>query len=236
MIDIDFTNSKDQKFAHYIVDDFKNFMGDPCFNFSTLKIINQTNDEFPMTKPQRRNNGQKEDYIIGLNFNSLRQMIYQLSHELGHFFMACYPEDKYQWMSEILCAIFSIIYLDKDNDSFYKSIPAIGNECKEYLLFMKNKINNYDNRPLNIYVQENLNDLESDPYKTIENFRYRNNHIAYNTYTQLQDIIEGITAVKYFAIIKNPDSYNSFFDDWKNLCKNEYELNFVIRLQQLFGF
>lgn len=107
--------SNDLNVALFLIKEFPSFFGNCRDSVSDLRIIPDHTKPFLMTCPKRINPFQIEDYVIYLNYKPTCwcQLIYQLAHELGHFYMDCYPEkQEYKWLSEVLCEVFSNVFLE----------------------------------------------------------------------------------------------------------------------------
>lgn len=203
-----------------------------------LSIHNIPSRQYPLTCPQRINPGQKEDYIIYLchSPNHWCQMIYQLAHELGHFFMDCYPEMRnFKWISESLCELFSIIFLNRSISFFQTFSPNYVEAVKEYISNYLKEALAYTTLSCRETVFQKISELESDPTEEGVMGRPRNCFIAASLFNSLGYGGKGLSAICLFNELEQTNSSREFFDLWESKCRSNDETYFVKTSRGILG-
>lgn len=203
-----------------------------------LTICNEPLRPYPLTAPKRLNVGQREDCIIYLCHKPEYwcQMIYQTAHELGHFFMDCYPEDKkFKWISECLCELFSIIFLARSISFFQMFSPIYVNGVTEYIKDYMRDAQSYSTLSCSELIASKVAELENDPTEDSIKGRPRNTYIATKLFEQLGCDGKGLSAVCLFKDLTVVKSNKEFFDLWLQKCRNEDEIEFVSTLRNELG-
>lgn len=229
--------TSEESIARFLLNDFKTLMNKD-FDDIVLKIENIPSRAFPMTCPKRLNAGQREDFIIFLCYkpNYWCQMIYQLSHELGHFFMNCYPERKYlKWISECLCELFSVVFLNR-SISFFKSfspyyVESVESYINDYLEIVKR----HSTLTCKDLISKIKVDLENNPIEDGVNGRPRNSYISAKLYEKVGHNGNGISAVCLFDKLDESKTSNEFFELWIQKCRSADEIKFVSTIKQVLG-
>lgn len=220
-----------------LLDDFIDLMGKDLSGIE-LTIQNIPANSYPMTAPKRLNPGQKEDFIIYLNHKPEYwcQMIYQLAHELGHFFMDCYPKkDNLRWIDECLCELFSIIFLSRSISFFETFSPTYVQSVRNYISDYLQSAKSYTNVSCQELINQKMNELENDPTEDGVGGRPRNNYIAAMLYDALGSKGKGLSAVCLFPKLNSAPSCKEFFDLWIQHCRPNEERSFVITIMEHFG-
>lgn len=230
--------SNDLNVALFLIKEFPSFFGNCRDSVSDLRIIPDHTKPFLMTCPKRINPFQIEDYVIYLNYKPTCwcQLIYQLAHELGHFYMDCYPEkQEYKWLSEVLCEVFSNVFLEKSIDFFNSFSPGYVDSVKNYL--KEHLLESIQFSTINCaeFVSQNINELMSDPTEDGIEGRPRNCYIAALIYKSMENDYKGLKAVRLFPKIAQPTSLEDFFVQWNNLSETDEDRDFILKLQSLLG-
>ncbi|NCC69248.1 MAG: ImmA/IrrE family metallo-endopeptidase, partial [Clostridia bacterium] len=84
---------------------------DPAYLFSGQITIARSHEDFPRTLYGRT----KEDRTILISSDNLRwsQQVYQLAHELTHYFLGTNSEEANNWFYESLAEIASLYFLER---------------------------------------------------------------------------------------------------------------------------
>lgn len=223
--------------ANHIIDDYINLM-DKDLSEIELTIQNIPSRSFPMTAPKRLNPKQREDFIIFLCHQSdyWCQMIYQLAHELGHFFMNCYPErENLRWIDECLCELFSLIFLARSIRFFEYTASSYAAPAKNYLQEILKSDQSYSTLSCRDFVAQNIEALESDPTEEGIQGRPRNCYIAAKLYEVLSYDGKGISAVCLFSELAEAQSSKQFFELWLQHCRTDDEKHFATTLKEGLG-
>ncbi len=229
---------REKVIVNYLLDDYIDLMKADLSNIE-LTIQNIPLRPYPQTCPKRLNAGQREDYIIYLCHKPdyWCQMIYQLAHELGHFFTDCYPEkENLRWISECLCELFSIIFLNRSISFFHAFAPSYVSSVKEYIdSHLKEKLS-YSTLSCAELVSQKLTELETDPTEDSVSGRPRNCFIAAKFFEALGFNGKGVSAVCLFKEFDCVTSSKEFFEHWLNKCRSEEENYFVEVIKRVVGF
>lgn len=223
--------------AQYLLDDFIELMGKDLSGVE-LTIQNIPSRPFPITCPKTLNPGQKEDFIIYLCYEAGRwcQMIYQLAHELGHFFMDCYPKkDDLRWIDECLCELFSLIFLSRSIKFFEHFSPTYVVPAKNHIAEVLQTSLSYSNLSCQELVAQKMSELENDPTEDGIIGRPRNNYIAAKLHDALGCDGKGISAVCLFPELNSAQLSSQFFDLWLQHCRSNDEISFATRVREQFG-
>lgn len=194
--------------------------------------------EYALAAPKRQNPDQQVDYIIYLTAKSSYwcQIIYQFAHELSHLVMKCYPESKeYKWISECFCAAASNYMLELSEKYFISNFSSYVPSVRSYLqTHMENsKLPKQIN--INQYIHEHMHDLEEDPTEDKKTERARNNAIAVYLLDIIRENEQGWTAIELFEQLDKMKltSLFDFIENWKILCRNNAEEEFVVSFLNL---
>lgn len=203
-----------------------------------IKICNIPARSCPITCPKRMNVSQQEDYVIYLCHqpNYWCQMIYQLSHELGHYFMRCYLEKKnLKWISECLCEMCSIVFLHRSIE-FFKIFSL------EYVTAVQNYINDHLQKSLSYsvltcseLVASAIEALGSDPTENSTVGRPRNCYIAAKLFNAVGYDAMGMSAICLFEYLSQAETAQKFFDMWLEKCRSDDEKCFVQTIRGTLG-
>lgn len=227
----------EENILKYVFSDF-NALAKKDIDDIDIRIENQPNRSFPITCPKRMNVGQAEDYIIYLchNSNYWCQMIYQLAHELGHFFMECYPEkENLKWISECLCEFYSFVFLDRSLKYFNANYSYYKKAVKEYIEEHLQKSLSYSNIVCDEFIKQNMVELENDPTEDRKFGRPRNNYIAVKIFEKLGCNGKGLSAICIFSELNKARTSKEFFELWLQKCRNDDEKYFVIQIRKVLG-
>lgn len=203
-----------------------------------IKICNIPARSCPITCPKRMNVLQQEDYVIYLCHQPdyWCQMIYQLAHELGHFFMKCYPEkNNLKWISECLCEMCSIVFLHRSIE-FFKIFSL------EYVTAVQNYINDHLQKSLSYsaltcseLVANAIETLERDPTEDGIVGRPRNCYIAAKLFEAVGNDVSGMSAICLFEDLPQADAVKNFFNMWLEKCRSDDEKCFVQTIRGTLG-
>lgn len=203
-----------------------------------LTIYNDQTKHFPMTCPKRMNVGQREDYIIYLCHKPdyWCQMVYQLAHELGHFFMKCYPEKQnLKWIDECMCEFLSLIFLSRSVKYYECIAPTYVEPAKNYIREVLQKTQDYSDLACSDLIAGKISELESDPTEDGTKGRPRNCYIAAKLYEMLGYSGKGISAFCLFYELFEVRTSEEFFDLWLKKCRTADEMEFVSVIRQVIG-
>lgn len=223
--------------ANHLIDDFIDLMGKDLSEIE-LTIQNIPSNTYPLTAPKRLNPKQREDYIIYLCHQPdyWCQMMYQLAHELGHFFMDCYPQrENLRWIDECLCELFSLIFLARSVKFFERIASQYVTPAKDYLKEILQTAQSYSAIPCRDFVAQNQTALESDPTEEGIQGRPRNCYIAAKLFEDLGYDGKGLSAVCLFSELAEAQSSKQFFDLWLQHCRTDDEKLFVTALNEELG-
>lgn len=235
MIEIDEKYQYSRFVIEFIFKVFNEKFGN-AFYSQNIKILQRLNAG-PETKPIKFHPELRmdEDFIVYLSAKDgfWCQIIYQLSHELSHVAMECYPRKKeLKWISECLCESASIYVLRRSID-FFQNQNYDG--YKKYTLCVEEYINDHleksqtlSKKEVKKYINANFEYLRNDPIEENEIGRPRNNIIGKHWAEIIERNQNGWSAISLFSEIKyeNMDEVR-FFDDWYNKCRNNNEKMFV---------
>lgn len=228
---------QEEYIAQYLLDDFIDLMGKDLSRIE-LTIQNIPTRPFPITSPKRLNPGQKEDFIIYLCHKPdyWCQMIYQLAHELGHFFMDCYPKQKnLRWIDECLCELFSLIFLTRSIKFFEHFSPTYVEPAKNHIAEVLQTSLSYSDLSCQELATQKMSELENDSTEDGIKGRPRNSYIAAKLYETLGCDSKGISAVCLFSELYGVQSSKEFLDLWQEKCRTNDEKGFVISIRQILG-
>lgn len=203
-----------------------------------LKICNIPERSYPITCPKRMNVLQQEDYVIYLchQANYWCQMIYQLAHELGHFFMRCYPEKhNLKWLSECLCEMSSIVFLHRSIAFFKYFSPSYVNSVQGYINEHLQKSLAYATLACSELVANTIEALESDPTEDGTAERPRNCYIAAKLFEVVGNDARGMSAICLFEDLAQVDTAKGFFNMWVEKCRSNDEIYFVKTIREALG-
>lgn len=220
---------REEYIAQYLLDDFIDLMGKDLSDVE-LTIQNIPANSYPMTAPKRLNPGQREDFIIYLCHQPdyWCQMIYQLAHELGHFFMDCYPNhENLSWVDECLCEFFSLLFLTRSIKYYERISPGYVELAKKYVDDVLQAAQSYSGLSCHDLIAQEMSELESNPTEDGVVGRPRNCYIAAKLYHALGCEGKGISAVCLFPEISHVQSSKEFFALWLQHGQSDDERDFV---------
>lgn len=223
--------------ANYLLKDYINLI-QKDLSAMELTIKNVQSYLYPQTCPKRMNLGQKEDYIIYLCYKSDHwcRMIYQLAHELGHFFMDCYPQRQIlRWIDECICELFSIIFLSRSISYFQIFSSDYVESVKGYISDYLKKAVSYSLLSCSELVAQKISELGEDPTEDGINGRPRNCFIAAKLFDAIGSHGRGVSAICLFKELDQTNSINEFFDLWQSKCRFEDETYFVKTIREILG-
>lgn len=203
----------------FVYDSFCSIFSDSQLQQYEISVLHW-NGEYPQTAPKRLNPGIQEDYIIQITSEPLSwcQIVYQLSHELSHVAMGCYPEEqKFRWLSECLCEGASLYILDISPVFFQQLNSPYVETIRDYLINkVINKSRNYTKHELKTYISKNLDDLTKDPTEDGKMGRPRNAPIGTYFYKIIKTNPGGWQAISLFADnrMRNCMSLDEFMIHW----------------------
>lgn len=184
------------------------------------------------------NIGQVDDYIIYLCHKPEHwcQMIYQLSHELGHFFMDCCPErQNLKWIDECLCELFSLIFLRRSTLYFETFLPPYVESVNSYISDYIQRAKSYSILSCSDLITQKIGELENDPTEDGVKGRPRNSYIATKLYGILGCDGKGLSAVCLFPALTEATTSNRFFELWLQNCRVDDERYFVNVVKEQVG-
>ncbi len=212
---------------------------DPFSGFiqgKSLSIVLDISLPCPQCCSKTHNKAQKFDYIVYLNSTPDKhgQMLYQLAHEMTHFFMCNSPDDeKYRWIAEVLCASASLFALKNLSPDVKSSIFKGNESCFDK--YLQNHLIQYDpdktNTPNKLLLA--YSDTLEDQYCER---RFRNNRLAFWIYEEMEHKTQGWSAVPIIVQMSFRDNPSSkgFLERWRSSCITDEQRTFVSKLINLF--
>ena len=240
MLKIKNIKDDDEIICRYIFDKFTVLFPNSHLENYNIEISFEQRSS-PSCCPKRLNSSFDKDFKIYLTYEKEHwaQLIYQLSHELSHAIMNCYPDKhQFKWISECLCNAISFCFLIS-----YETIDTNGFRYTTYATSY------FESIPIEIqinslaeiksFINKNLYLLKIYPCnedsKTYD--RPRNNVISKYWCDLILENTAGLEAIKHFS---NPRVYNSgelhsFFNNWYNVCTHESQKYFVSSIRESIG-
>lgn len=194
--------------------------------------------DYPLTALQRMNPGQTENFRICLNASTKywSQIIYQLSHELSHVVMDCYPQtDALKWIPECLCEAASDYLLELSGAFFEKFDPSYACCHADYLATHLADSGEIREVSLAGFCQTRAKELATDPTEIENKGRPRNNLIGKYLYRLIRLNPVGWQAITLFSapILRDCTDTRTFSQAWHSCCQTEEQTAFVNALSRM---
>ena len=184
------------------------------------------------------NPGQTEKFRIYLNASTKywSQIIYQLSHELSHVVMDCYPQtDALKWIPECLCEAASDYLLELSGAFFEKFDPSYACCHADYLATHLADSGEIREVSLAGFCQTRAKELATDPTEIENKGRPRNNLIGKYLYRLIRLNPIGWQAITLFSapILRDCTDTRTFSQAWHSCCQTEEQTAFVNALSRM---
>lgn len=212
-----------------------------CYVSPILEIIEDFNLETPSFNVI---DGIPKIYLCASEGNYWSQYVFQLSHELCHYFiysknsqLEIVERKRDSWFEEIICEISSRFFLIKMSES--KMLPFINSYLPSFKSYEHNREADYTSFNIKLLSQENSKHLKrfreeiiNDSYANSET-RFLYNHIAnliYPIFDNNTKLWEEVYLINKFS---DNDSFINNLKEWRSNCKiygNKQSINAIISL------
>ncbi len=175
------------------------------------------------------------------------RLVYQLSHELSHALMRCYPRiNEFKWIAEVLCEVASLFVLNKMNAKWRKHANlknitlgttslCYAQAFSNYLLLLKKGTPSIAS--LSDFYKEQAISFATDPNGNVDGRRPRNEAMAWIIFDEIDKSPDGWQAITSLddSDFGEPHNITEFLKYWYNNCTKSAHKNFVRKFAELIG-